>query len=164
MKRENVFLVIAGMLILAYVLDGVANPLVLELPSPYHYFTSGLFSTYVFSTTSIMIKGAALTMASVWFLSFLEFGAFVRGAILLVMSGLMQLYALQDIATNARVLPLEWSLPLSVAGVLLLVVSIGYLIIGLTHKVGQMVRGEDDEAEGEPSRSSEHDDDFFKTL
>jgi len=134
MKHEYILVVIIGLLILTYVLDAIVNPLKLQLPSPYHFFDPQILSKYTFTTTSILIKTTALVMATVWFLSFLSFHRLTKGAILLVISGLMQLYALQDVATNSKVIPLEWSLALTLTGVLLLIPAIIYIFIGLTQK------------------------------
>ena len=164
MKKEYVLLIIIGLFILAYVLDGVVNPLTIQLPSPYHYFNPQVFSTYIFTTTSIVIKGSAVTLATLWFMSFLDFSALAKGSILLVVSSLMQLYALQDVATNAQIIPLEWSLSLTLAGVVLLATSIGYIVVGVTHRAGQMISGDSDLPTGPAEHGDKDEDDFFKTL
>lgn len=51
--------------------------------------------------------------------------------ILLVISGLLQLYALQDVASRSYVVPLEWSLAFTLAGVLLLLPTLLYFLAGL---------------------------------
>ena len=134
MKQEYILVIIIGLLILAYVLDAVVNPLKLQLPSPYHFFDPSFLSKYTFTTTSIVIKAIALVIAPLWFLSFLDLSKLTKGAILLVISGLMQLYALQDVATGAQVIPLEWSLSLTLTGVVLLIPTIIFILIGLTKK------------------------------
>lgn len=134
MKQEYILIIIIGLLILAYVLDAVVNPLKLQLPSPYHFFDPAILSKYTFTTTSIVIKSIALMMAPVWFLSFLDFNKLTKGAILLVLSGLMQFYALQDVATGTQVIPLEWSLSLTLTGVVLLIPAVIYILIGFTKK------------------------------
>lgn len=134
MKQEYVLVIIIGLLVLAYVLDAVVNPLKLRLVTPYHFFDPQILSKYTFTTTSIVIKSVALIMAPVWFLSFLDFSKLTKGSILLVLSGLMQLYALQDVATNAQVIPLEWSLSLTLTGVILLIPATAYIFIGFGEK------------------------------
>lgn len=134
MKQEYILIIIIGLLILAFVLDAVVNPLRLQLPSPYHFFDPAILFKYTFTATSIVIKSIALFLAPVWFLSFLDFSKLTKGAILLVLSGLMQLYALQDVATNAQVLPLEWSLSLTLTGVALLIPATIYMLIGFGKK------------------------------
>jgi len=53
-----------------------------------------------------------------------------KGAALLIIIALMQLYALQDIATKAHVVPLEWALSISLAGIALTIPMIYYFIRG----------------------------------
>lgn len=130
-------MMIVGLLILGYILDAIVNPLSLQLPTPYHFFEPGSFSTYPFTTTSIVIKSIALFLAPIWFLSFLSFNSLTKGTIILIISGLMQLYALQDVATNSQIVPLEWSLSLTLTGVLLLIPAVIYMLIGAGKKAGK---------------------------
>lgn len=139
MKQEYILVIIIGLLIFAYVLDAVVNPLKLQLVTPYHFFDPQILSKYTFTTTSIVIKSIALVLAPIWFLSFLDFNKLTKGAILLVVSGLMQLYALQDIATGSGAIPLEWSLSLTLTGLILLIPGIVYLLIGLTKKATKSI-------------------------
>lgn len=139
MKQEYILIIIIGLLILAYVLDAIVNPLKLQLPSPYHFFDPQILSKYTFTTTSIVIKSIALIMAPIWFLSFLDLSKLTKGAILLVLSALMQLYALQDVATNSKVIPLEWSLALTLTGMVLLIPTVIFILAGLVGKAHQSI-------------------------
>lgn len=127
-------IIIVGLLVLAYVLDAIVNPLKIRLATPYHFFDPGILSKYIFTSTSIFIKSIALIMAPLWILSLIGLNKLTKGAILFVLAALMQLYALQDVASNAKVIPLEWSISLSLAGVILLIPAIIYILIGLTKK------------------------------
>jgi len=131
MKKEYLLILAVGMVILAYVLDAVVNPLTLRLASPYHYFTPETISQYPFTTVSIVLKALAVFIIPVITLASLELKRMAKSGILLVISGLLQLYALQDIATRAFVVPLEWSLGFTLAGVLLLLPTILYFLTGL---------------------------------
>jgi hypothetical protein len=139
MKQEYILIIIIGLLIFAYVLDAVVNPLQLRLATPYHFFDPDILAKYTFTTTSIIIKSVALIMAPLWFLSFLSLNKLTKGAILLVLAALMQLYALQDVASNSKVIPLEWSISLALTGAVLLIPSILYIIIGLTQKATKAI-------------------------
>ncbi|MDD5416194.1 MAG: hypothetical protein PHE48_04295 [Candidatus Daviesbacteria bacterium] len=134
MKQEYILVIIIGLLIFAYVLDAVVNPLKLRLATPYHFFDPDILSKYTFTTTSIIIKSIALIMAPLWFLSFLHLSKLTKGAILFVLAALIQLYALQDVASNSRVIPLEWSISLALTGAILLIPAIIYILIGFTKK------------------------------
>jgi hypothetical protein len=130
MKQEYLLFFIVGLFLLAYVLDAVVDPLNISLASPYQYFTPQNFTHYPFTTASIIIKTIALFLSAILVMSFLGIKRVTKGAILLVVAALMQLYALQDVVTDAQVIPLEWSLSFTLTGVLLLVPAVIYLVVG----------------------------------
>ena len=139
MKQEYILVIIIGLLIFSYVLEAIVNPLQIQLSSPYHFFDLNILARYPFTTASITIKSVALFMAPLWFLSFLHFNKLTKGSILLALSALMQLYALQDVATGAQFIPLEWSLSLALTGVLLLIPAVIFMLVGLTKKVTKAI-------------------------
>lgn len=122
--REYSLLIIIGLFILAYLLDLVVNPLDLSLPTPYHFFQPTLMASFPFSTFSVLIKAVAIFLTPLWLLSFFTYEGFAKPSILLVLAGLMQLYAIQDVATKAEVIPLEWALSLAASGFLLFIPTI----------------------------------------
>lgn len=119
------------MVILAYVLDAVVNPLSLRLATPYHYFTPTIISQYPFTTVSIVLKALAVIILPLITLASLGVRKMAAAGILLVISGLLQLYALQDVASRSYVVPLEWSLAFTLAGVFLLLPTLLYFLAGL---------------------------------
>lgn len=150
MKKEYIVVFVIGLLLLAYVLDSVVNPLSIAIATPYHYFSPAIYTTYAFTTTSIVLKAIALTAAIVLIVSLFSVNRFVKGGIMLVISALLQLYALQDVASSAHVVPLEWSLAFTLTGMLLFIPMIAYLILGIagpTHKkIQESLYGDDSEA------------------
>jgi hypothetical protein len=126
--KEYSMLIIIGLFVLAYVLDLTVKPLNIALHSPFDFFTAESMSLFPYSTTSIFIKAIALFLAPLWLLSFSASKGFGKPAILLVWAGLTQLYAIQDVVTKAKVIPLEWSISLTAAGFALLIPS-GYLFL-----------------------------------
>lgn len=137
MKKEHAFVFIAGLFLLAYVLEAVVNPLALNLATPYDYLSPALLARYPFTTAIILIRALALFLAPVWLFSFLSGNHTFKGVTLLLVAGLAQLYAIQEIATGAQLIPLEWSLSLSLAGVALLLPATLQLLIGLAKKTKQ---------------------------
>lgn len=131
MKKEHLFLVAIGLFILSYVLDAIVNPLTLSLPSPYHFFTPETLSKYPFTSTTILMKTTAAVLVVILTSSVLGIGRMAKGASMLVVSALMQLYALQDVVSGAQVLPLEWSLALTLSGLVLLLPALFYLVAGM---------------------------------
>lgn len=129
--KEYVLAIIAGLFLLAYVLEAVVNPLKLELATPYEFLNPQYFATYPFTTATVFIRSLAVFITPLWILSFFNKAYYPKGGLLLVLAGLMQLYAIQEVATGAQVVPLEWSLSLSVGGAALLLPTAIFLIKGL---------------------------------
>lgn len=130
MKKEYFAALIAGLLILAYVLDAVVNPLRMRLATPYHYLDPQILSKYPFTTTSIFIKAIAIFIMPLLLLSYIKYNALAKGIGLLILASLVQLYALQDVVANTKVIPLEWAISLTVAGILLLIPTILFILAG----------------------------------
>lgn len=147
MKKETVLVVIIGLFLLSYVLDAVVNPLQIPLATPFQFLNPKLLALYPFTATSIVIKGIGIFLTPLLFLSFAEGHYTIKGVVLLILVGLMELYALQDIATKAQVVPLEWSLSLSLAGIALLVPMVIYFIRGAMHSLHQQLGGPEEEVE-----------------
>ena len=130
MKKEYIGLIVGGLLIFGYLLDAVAQPLPPKFSTPYHFFTPESLTLYPFTTTSIVLKALGLFLGVLWVLSFVPVGRQVKGVILLVVSALAQFYSLQDVGSGSFVIPLEWSLSLTLSGVLLLLPMIFYFVAG----------------------------------
>jgi hypothetical protein len=155
MKKEHTLVIIIGLFLLSYVLDAVVNPLSIRLATPYQFLNPKLITMYPFTTASIVIKGLGIFLTPILFMSFAEGHYTAKGAVLLVLIGLMQLYALQDIATKAEVVPLEWALSLSLAGIALALPMIWYFIRGAVHSLHQNLGGVPEEEEIPLSDSEE---------
>lgn len=137
MKKEYLFIFIAGLFLLAYVLEAVVNPLELNLATPYDYLNPALLARYPFTTAIILIRAVAIFLTPLWLFSFLPGNHSLKGVVFLVVAGLAQLYAIQEVATNAQLIPLEWSLSLSLAGLALLLPAVFQLLLGLAKKTKQ---------------------------
>jgi len=138
MKLEHWFVVVIGLVIFAYVLDSVVNPLTMDLPTPYHFLTPDTFMLYPFTTVSMLVKAIALVIAPIITLALFGMKKHTKAIILFVVSALYQLYALQDVATNAGAIPVEWSISLSMAGIILIFTSLVYLFLGMGDKVNKL--------------------------
>lgn len=155
MKQEYYMFIIAGLLILAYLLDAVTNPLSIALTTPYHYFTYQNMFTYAFTTTSIVMKSIALFMAPFWVMTLGKMNPITKGAILVVIGGLLQLYALQDVVSGATIVPLEWSLAFTLTGIALLIPAVLFFIIGVLKKAGSGLGGDEEYYEEEDDDDDE---------
>lgn len=139
--KEYQLLIIGGLFLLAYVLEALVNPLAIKLATPYSYLAPVNLLKYPFTTAVIAIKSIAIFWTPLLLLSFINRAFAAKGSILLVLAGLLQLYSLQEIATGAQIIPLEWSLSFSVAGLLLLVPTVIFFlrhaVAGVQHKIYQ---------------------------
>jgi hypothetical protein len=118
--QEYFLLIIIGLFVFAYLLDLVVEPLQLRLTSPYEYFQPQNLSQYPFSSVSIFIKALAVFLTPLWVMAFFSSKGMAKPSILLVLSALLQLYAIQDVVSRSEVVPLEWALSFSLAGLMLL--------------------------------------------
>jgi len=130
MKKEYLLVAVVGMYLLAYLLDAVVDPLKVTLPTPYHFLAPQFLTRFAFSTASIFIRALAIFLTPLFFFSFMDKNFTAKGLTLLILSVLMQLYALQDIATGAQIVPLEWALSISYGGAALLLPMVIYFIKG----------------------------------
>lgn len=126
LAKEYQLLVIVGLFIFGYILEALVNPLQITLPSPYTFLSPSYFLKYPFTSAVILIKSIAIFWTPVLLLSFIKQAYAAKASILLVLAGLLQLYTLQEIATGAQVMPLEWSLALALGGILLLIPVVVY--------------------------------------
>ena len=67
-------------------------------------------------------------------MSFIEKKYPLKAGVSLVLAALTQLYVLQELATGQQILPLEWSLSISLAGLVLILMIPVYFIRGLLAK------------------------------
>jgi len=147
MKREHIVVFILGLFLLAYVLDSSVDPLPLDLSTPYHYLNPDNISTYPFTFASVFIKALGLFIIPLLFMSFFPGFYMLKGASLLVLSALYQLYALQQVASGAETVPLEWSLALALAGMVLLIPMVIFFILGGLSSAHTKLTGEESDAE-----------------
>jgi hypothetical protein len=155
MKKETVLVVIIGLFLLSYVLDAVVPPLRVPLANPFEFLNPKLLALYPFTTASVVIKGIGIFLSPLLLFSLMEGKGTIKGAVLLVLIGLMELYALQDVATRARVVPLEWSLSLSLAGLALILPMIFYFITGAMGSLHKQLGGPEEETDTPLSDSEE---------
>jgi hypothetical protein len=155
MKKEYVMVAIIGLFLLSYVLEAAVNPLNLPLSTPYEFINPRYLTLYPFTATTIVIRGLGIFLTPLLLFSFIEGRSSLKGLILLILIGLMQLYALQDVATRAQVVPLEWSLSLSLAGAALAIPMIWYFVRGIFSSLHRQLGGPEEEDETPLSDSEE---------
>lgn len=134
MKKEYIFVFIGALYLLSYVLDAVVNPLPNIFTSPYGFLKPDMLKLYPFTAAIIAIRTVALVLSPLWLISFFEKGHTIKGLALLVLSGLLQLYSIQEVVAKTKVVPLEWSISFAYAGVILLLPAVLQFLLGIFHK------------------------------
>lgn len=139
LAKEYQLLVIGALFIFAYILEALVNPLQISLSSPYAFLAPAYFLKYPFTTAVILIKSIAVFWTPLLLLSFIKKAYAAKASVLLVLAALLQLYTLQEVATGAEVMPLEWSLALALAGILLLLPTLIFFLKHLSSGVKEKV-------------------------
>lgn len=137
MKQEYVLVLIVGLFIAAYALEAIVQPLGIDLKTPYHFLDPKTLATYPFTTTVIVVRGIAIFLSPLWLMSFINKTYSLKSSVTFVLAGLSQLYVLQELATGNRILPLEWALSISLAGLCLVVPMIYYFLRSMLHSAHQ---------------------------
>ena len=132
MKKEYTAVVAISLFLLAYVLEALSGQVILPaLTSPLAFLNPTVLSKYPFTGTAIAIRTVAIVISIVLFLSFAEIKKHLKAVIIFALSVLLELYAIQQLATGMRTTPLEWTLSFAYAGILFIPVVAFYLIAGL---------------------------------
>lgn len=155
MKQEHWLVAIIGLVIFAFIIDIIVPSITVNLITPYHYFIPENFITLPLTSTGIVIRALAIFIAPILFLSFTEWSGQIKGVILFVVSGLLQLYAIQDIVSGANVVPLGWSLSFALAGLALIIPALLYIMLGLIGKTNKVI------TEPEPATGIDDDDEDY---
>lgn len=132
MKIEYVLSTILGLFIFGYVLDLVSGPFNLILNSPFAFLQMVHISKYPFTAVSIGAKTLAIFLTTILVVQALSSTKYLlAGTLFFISAALMELYAIQQIATQAFLISLQWTLALSYAGVALLIPCVIHFLIGM---------------------------------
>jgi len=129
--KEYLLFVVAGLFLASYVLNMVAGPVKIDITSPAQFLNPNIVSRYPFTTVEIFIRALALAMGVIVFLSFIEKKYFPKMTTCIILGGLGILYAIQQLANQGKITPLQWTLAFAGAGVMLILPIIYYLIRGV---------------------------------
>lgn len=131
MKIEYVISTIIGLFIFGYVLDLVSGPFNLVLESPFAFLQMVHISKYPFTAVSIGAKTLAIFITTILVVQSISGSKYVlAGTLFFIAAALMELYAIQQIATQAFLISLQWTLGLSYAAIALLFPCVIHFIIG----------------------------------
>jgi hypothetical protein len=132
-QKEHVFVILAGLFLLSYLLENIVTPLHINLTTPYSYLNPAVFSKYPFTTVVVIIRALSLFMVPLFLHSFLPGRHFAKVGFLLIIGSLAQLYSLQQLISGTTLIPLEWAISLSIAGALLIIPTVLEALQGFFH-------------------------------
>ncbi len=137
MKKEYLAVFIIALIILSSVLDFLAGPFKPVLKNPFDFFQPAIISVYPFTAVSIGIKTILIFTGVLLVLSLIAKKYLAKGIFLLFLIALLELYSIQQLATGSRMVTLEWSLALAYTGIILLLPTVIFIIIGIIKSVHQ---------------------------
>lgn len=131
MKKEYTAVVAISLFLFAYVLEALSGQVTFPvLTSPFAFLNPAVLNKYPFTATAIAIRTAAIVISVVLVLSFAQIKKHLKAVIVFVLGILLELYAIQQLATGMRVTPLEWTLSFAYSGVLFAPLVVFFLIAG----------------------------------
>lgn len=135
MKKEYLIVATIAMFILSYGIDiasGVEN---LPIRQPYSFLEPKVLAVYPFTAVSIGLKTLGFMLSVLLTISTFEKKYLAKGVFLFFTGALMNLYAIQQLATGMRLIPIEWTLGLAYAGTMLIIPALFYFLIGTTKQI-----------------------------
>ncbi|KKQ25049.1 MAG: hypothetical protein US40_C0004G0087 [Candidatus Roizmanbacteria bacterium GW2011_GWC2_37_13] len=135
MKKEYLAAIILGLFLLAYIFDTIAGPVSFVLKSPFEFLQGDLLSRYPFTTVSIVIKTIALFSSILLVFSMFEKKQLTKGLVMFFIAAMFELYSIQQLATGSNLIPVVWTMTLTATGLLLIIPSLIYIVLGLVFLV-----------------------------
>lgn len=131
MKKEYTAVIAISLFLFAYVLEALAGQVAFPaFTSPFAFLNPAVLNKYPFTATAIAIRTAAIIISVVLVLSFVEIKKYLKAVIIFVLGVLLELYAIQQLATGMKVTPLEWTLSFAYSAVLFAPIVAFFLIAG----------------------------------
>lgn len=145
MKKEYIAAAVVFLFILSYVFDSIAGPVSILLKSPFEYLSGDLLSRYPFTTVSIVIKTIALFATILLVFSFFKKKLLLKGLILFFIAAMFELYTIQQLATGSNLIPIQWTITLTATGLLLIIPTVVYILLGVFYLViDKTFKGDED--------------------
>ncbi|MBP9817220.1 hypothetical protein KBC75_00500 [Candidatus Shapirobacteria bacterium] len=116
MKKEYWLFVAIGLLVLALVIDSVSGPINLPIKNQLEYFDPTIMQKYPLTTVGIFFRslGIIVGYGLLWSLFERLYGIKLIATFLL--TGLMELFVVQQLATGMRTVNFQWIMAIAVAG------------------------------------------------
>lgn len=137
MKKENLFILTAGLFILAYVLDCLAGPVNITVKNHLAFLVPSVINKYPFTAVAIAIRTFGIFLGILLLFSLIKEKYFAKAVGIFCLGALVELYTIQQLATGNRMTPIQWTLSLGYFGILLIIPIIFYIFKGLFSTVGK---------------------------
>lgn len=153
MKIEYFFTGALALVIFGYVLDFLSGPIVLDLASPFAFLNPEMLAKYPFTAVSVGVKTLAIFIATVLAVTSLGGNNYpMQGATVLILAALMELYAIQQIATKSSILSIQWNLSLAFAGASLIIPAVIFVLTALIKSVHRNLTADPYDSEEDVTR------------
>jgi hypothetical protein len=151
MKKEYQIVGAIGLFALAYALDYFAGPISATIKNP--FVLGNFLDKYPFTAVGIASRSLAIMLTVNLILSLVG-STLAKALSALFLGGLFELYAIQQLATSAKMTTLQWTLSLAYGGFLLAFLIIYYLIIGVVKGLHQGLSDQRPNSETDSSQVS----------
>lgn len=129
MKTEYIVVAIIALFLLSSVLDFLAGPQKPLLTNPFAFWQPEMVSVYPFTAVSISIKTLVVCMSILFGLSIVSKKYLAKALFLLLLTALLELYAIQQLATGSQMVSMEWSIAFASSGIVLLIPIVFFFIL-----------------------------------
>ncbi|PIZ66665.1 hypothetical protein COY15_00540 [Candidatus Roizmanbacteria bacterium CG_4_10_14_0_2_um_filter_39_12] len=143
MKKEYFLVTALAFFGLAYVLDYFAGPVSFLLTTPLTFLTKTYLNSYPLTAFAVVIRALGIFISLLLLFSMIEKQYFVKAFTIFVIAVLVELYAVQQIATGMRTTSIQWTLSISYAGIILISAIIFYIIAGIIDSLRQKLKKDD---------------------
>lgn len=137
MKKEYFLVTALAFFGLAYILDYFAGPISFALTTPLTFLTKSYLNSYPLTAFAVMIRALGIFISLLLLFSVIEKQYFVKAFTIFVISVLVELYAVQQIATGMRTTSIQWTLSISYAGMILVTAIVYFIIAGIIDSLRQ---------------------------
>ena len=132
MKKEYTAVIAISLFLFGYVLEALSGNVTLPaLSSPSSFLNPTILNRYPFTATAIAVRTAAIVISVLLVLSFVAIKKHLKAVIIFVLAALLELYAIQQLATGMKVTPVEWTLSFAYSAILLAPAVVFFLIAGM---------------------------------
>ncbi|PJC22674.1 hypothetical protein COV28_02160 [candidate division WWE3 bacterium CG10_big_fil_rev_8_21_14_0_10_48_23] len=147
MEKEYWVVVAISLFVLSSALESFAGPVQLEIANPFAFLSQNYLSVYPLTAAAIGVRALALLVSALLVVSLIEKQYFLKAAILLAVGMVAEAYAVQQLATGMEFTPIQWTLSLAYAGILLLPAILCYFLMGVLGGLSTRLSGEPEEKE-----------------